>query len=401
MASKRTYEGNKKDFVAKRKVRLHNLQIHEACKDNDTNRFMELIQAEEFYLDEITKNKTFHIAARTGNVTIVKELLKLGIDVNTLDNNHQSPLHIASKNGHLGLVKELLKSGANVDEEQFEFRTPIILASMKGHAEIVTELLKNGADTYCYDSSGQVAIHLAAENGHLEVVKVLLWNNDLDVKCLDNENIEPLQLASKNGHIEIVQELLLKGADIHHKDVYKQSAVHYVCGKETPSDQLAQQKYTDTLRTLVEFGADINLKNENEATPLHKATEIENVALVTELLNLGADINVQNNENETPLHIAADQLSDEIVSILINNGADVNLQNDMGYTPLHLLLFSYPTEGQRFVLEIIKMLLNADFNHNLKCNENETILESALENGNRRVVKTIIYQQTNQRNGIL
>ena len=51
-------------------------------------------------------------------------------------------------------------------------------------------------------------------------------------------------------------------------------------------------------------------------------------------MDAGADVNAKDEDENTPLHRAAYYGHKEIVVLLIAKGADVNVKNDVGYTPL-------------------------------------------------------------------
>jgi ankyrin repeat protein len=53
------------------------------------------------------------------------------------------------------------------------------------------------------------------------------------------------------------------------------------------------------------------------------------------LLDRGADVNAKRNDDTTPLHLAASRGRTEIVKLLLDRGADVNAKDTQGSTPLH------------------------------------------------------------------
>lgn len=72
--------------------------------------------------------------------------------------------------------------------------------------------------------------------------------------------------------------------------------------------------------------------NINEALLL--ASKEGNLEGVIFLLAQGADVNVKDQENATPLMRSVSRNYIDIVKILLEKGADVNAENDWGYTPL-------------------------------------------------------------------
>ena len=139
-------------------------QIHQACFIGETEKVHNLlnqIPEKHTIKPEIDSNRTLHVVSKSGNVTIVKELLKrTDIEIDTLCchdeqemvedyyNNStisETALHIASEKGHLEVVKELLEKGAHpkaMNDSQAE-DTPLHYAAANGHVEIVQEILKS------------------------------------------------------------------------------------------------------------------------------------------------------------------------------------------------------------------------------------------------------------------
>ena len=64
----------------------------------------------------INQKKTILVAVRNQNVTTVRELLKMNIDVDVRDGDDDyTPMHMAANAGNLTIVEELLKHGAKVN----------------------------------------------------------------------------------------------------------------------------------------------------------------------------------------------------------------------------------------------------------------------------------------------
>ena len=70
----------------------------------------------------------------------------------------------------------------------------------------------------------------------------------------------------------------------------------------------------------------------NEALLL--ASKEGNLEAVQSLIEQGADVNVKDKEGATPLMRSVSRDYNAIVTLLIEKGADVNAKNDWDYTPL-------------------------------------------------------------------
>ncbi|RSL94434.1 hypothetical protein CEP52_012624, partial [Fusarium oligoseptatum] len=87
-----------------------------------------------------------HFATNNGNEAIVRLLLEVGADVNSVDNLRWSPLHFAANNSNENIVIMLLDMGADDQIKDFEGDTPLSLAAEGGH-EAVVQLLREYADS--------------------------------------------------------------------------------------------------------------------------------------------------------------------------------------------------------------------------------------------------------------
>eukprot|EP01059_Diplonema_ambulator_P011241 TRINITY_DN21204_c0_g1_i2.p1 TRINITY_DN21204_c0_g1~~TRINITY_DN21204_c0_g1_i2.p1 ORF type:complete len:875 (+),score=194.79 TRINITY_DN21204_c0_g1_i2:25-2625(+) len=92
-------------------------------------------------------------------------LIEAGADVNTLDDDSQTPLFNAAYSGSIDLVHLLLASGADISIPDSEGETPFAAASSQGHLAVVEILASAGADPLEQDTDGLTALHKARAKG--------------------------------------------------------------------------------------------------------------------------------------------------------------------------------------------------------------------------------------------
>jgi len=84
------------------------------------------------------------------------------------------PLILAARAGQVGLVKLLLERGADVNLRDKETEaTALIAAAHQGHVQVVEVLLQKGADISAKDKTGKTALSEATRYNHEDVVKLL------------------------------------------------------------------------------------------------------------------------------------------------------------------------------------------------------------------------------------
>lgn len=106
--------------------------------------------------------------------------------------------------------------------------------------------------------------------------------------------------------------------------------------KKSLWDLVLERKNLDLAIKLIDLGANVNLTNEEEETPLYFAVNKGSLELVKKLIEAGADVNVCNKKMESPLYIASDNGEFEIVKVLLSSGALVNQRcGEQNGVPLH------------------------------------------------------------------
>lgn len=89
---------------------------------------------------EYKDNFTLIGASYCGDIDIITDLLKKGIDINFADDYGRTALYFACYQGQTQVVKMLLESGADKDIKDCKKRTPLDIAQKYEYQEIVALL---------------------------------------------------------------------------------------------------------------------------------------------------------------------------------------------------------------------------------------------------------------------
>lgn len=260
-------------------------------------------------------------AAQRGNLQAVRQLINQGSDVNASQADGTTALLWAAEANNLELVRVLIEAGANVTAANVAGASPLLLASQNGNAELLKLLLDNGADANTsLTRSGDTALMMAARTGKVDAVGVLL-DAGADVNAQETwGGTSPLMWALQEGHTETVRLLLERGADIAQRSYYVPSASGRGFEGATPIAEKPEGEFQ-------EFSS-------GWMTPLMFAAREDRVESLRLLLDAGADINARAADGKDALSLALFDGSYAAAEFLIDNGADVNQQDAQRFTPL-------------------------------------------------------------------
>jgi ankyrin repeat protein len=301
---------------------------------------------EEENFDEGGEKTALIAAIASGHVEIVKTLLNAGAEVNPKTWYDDIPLVFAAQKGQAEIVRALIDAGANFNLG-FDF-TPLYEAATEGHSEVVKILIEAGADVNQTDEDGHTALMAAAYEGHLEVVKLLV-EAGADVNAW-GQGATPLLRAATGGQQEVYDYLYpLVSEDIRkygEKEIGKGVKRKERLQKKDVEDFIdaAMMGNIEAVKAAIEAGIDINAIGSNGETALMYAAHYVHIPVVQALIDAGAELDILSEEDglgegKTALmHVAESFFATgkraEVVKMLVEAGANINLKGKEGHTAL-------------------------------------------------------------------
>lgn len=117
----------------------------------------------------------------------------------------------------------------------------------------------------------------------------------------------PLMRAALDGDTESVKELINQGADINLKDDNGRTALMFA----------VVNRHYETMKLLLEHGADVNARSKQGGTALMGAAMDGELSMVQALLDNGADLDARlHDTNENAATLAASHGYDDIARLL-------------------------------------------------------------------------------------
>nr|CAB3262745.1 uncharacterized protein LOC100182602 [Phallusia mammillata] len=318
----------------------------------------------EFYLESMSRNKTlktnstflyqvfpgnttqwqrlFFKAVRDGDFDVVKKMVLFFSESHPNfiacreANSGNTILHVAARFGQFNICKFLLESGCNVNAKNVTGCTALFFAAEGLHRRVAQLLIEWGCNTKIQNFSCQTAFDLMRHEDMKTSLKEIaaLWQ--ATVPQVVRGRLDPLHRVVKDHMLGIrpmadISARCLKGSTLMH------TAVHF--------------EDITAIKNLLKVRVDINLRDYQGATPLHRARSIETLEL---LLDSNADVNAADNEGNVALHVRAYGENNKPsfldgIKILVDHDADITHRNKKQLMPVHCAAM----QGRKDIIELL------------------------------------------------
>lgn len=231
-----------------------------------------------------------------------------------------------------------------------------IVARKPKQEEVINYLLSSGADASRKDKNGNTAFMLVCGGKSLSIVKQLFpYCRDINAKNANGETA--LLNAVKTGSTEIVNFLLQKGASLRTTDAKGNSLAFVLVDsfRVPKKGRQADKDFLPKLLLLQEKGLNFAQPFRDGSTVYHIAAAKNNLDFIRSLSPIKADINAKNNDGLTALHKAAlVAKDDQILKYLISLGADKKIKTDLDETAYDIAKDNEALAHQNIDLSFLK-----------------------------------------------
>lgn len=266
-----------------------------------------------------------YIACVNKKIEATQALLKWGANANQYYRD-ETILHVARYERTGAIAKLLLSYGANCEKKDSFGRSALLCACYFNNIEMVRELIEKGANINTKNEHGHSPFYVACQYGYFKLAKFLLQKGSLVSKSKDSDNI--LFIVSMNPYpdIEIIRFLI------------EESKINV--NKFCPLHELCKRGNCEIVKYLLEHGANPNLRNKWNITPLEAAYYwgiSNNRKLVIDLLlDYGADIQMEFSNGFKLITMACKGGDHEIITSLLKRGIKISSTEINAYCLLNI-----------------------------------------------------------------
>ena len=322
-------------------------------------------------------------------------LLHAGANPKVRNREGATPLWLASINGDAAIILALLNAGADPNEHLPLGRTPLMAASRTGNVDAIKVLLDHGAAVNTKETlRGTTALMWAADEGHAAAIKLLIEHGaDIQARSDPAERGRGPALGKANDPRKQVAALgaaLAAGKALDLRDLSGLRGDNNGIGGNVTGDQAragaargrggaagGDQGFDvndDAAVAAFGFRGRPAPKDGGGLTALVYAARANDLDSVKALLDAGAEVDQVTTYGWSPLLVATQNRYYQLGAFLMERGADVNLANKGGWTPLYLATDNRNIESGDYPvrkpdmdhLDYIKLLLDKGANVNAR-----------------------------------
>jgi uncharacterized protein len=189
----------------------------------------------------------------------------------------------AAARGDVAQIRALTAQGQKPDVRDTHGRTPLHVATYGGRHAAMRALVAAGSNPNALENDRYDIVTIAAVANDLPTLKVALALGASAKNVTSRFDGTALIAAAHLGHVEVVRTLIRAGAPLDHVNNLGWTALieSIVLGDGGP-------RHTETLRALIEAGANVNLADRNGHTPFALARARGHGAMVMLLQQAGA-----------------------------------------------------------------------------------------------------------------
>ena len=320
-------------------------------------------------------NTAFNYAARSGNIELMKKLVQKGVKYNG------NAMIMASQPSRGGAANNLevfqyleslgLQPGAvNGNGENVLHN----VARRPNQAATIQYFLAKGVDVNQPDKEGNTPFMNAASANRDTATLALLLPHVKNINQSNKKGVSPLAMAVRGNSADVVRLLIQKGASLDEQDAEGNNLAYYLVqsyrpqpaggpagegqrGEGGPRGDAGQRgdDFGAKMTALQDNGYNLTAPQKDGSTLYHLAVAKNDLSLLKRFEKMNIDVNSKNKEGLTPLHKAAMIAKDDaILKYLLSLGAKKDATTEYKETAFDLARENESFSKQNISVDFLK-----------------------------------------------
>ncbi|MFL9830911.1 ankyrin repeat domain-containing protein [Flavobacterium sp. ST-87] len=310
-------------------------------------------------------NTAFNYVARTGNIELLKTLLQKGIK--PTDNAVILAAQGSRREANTIEVFKYLIEDLKLNPTVVSADGETVLHSLvrkPNQTEIINYFLNKGVDINKTDNDGNTALMNAASGRDTEALELVL-SKVKDVNAQNAKGESALAIAVQSGSPEAVTLLLNKKADVSVLDKDNNNLGYYLIQSYRPQmmggrgqesgNTPKEDPFAVKLKLLQDHGLNLTQAQKDGNTLYHFALLKNDLKLLQKIASLNIDINAKNKDGLTALHKAVMiAKNDTLIKYLLESGAKKDIRTDFDESAYDLAKENETLTQNNISVEILK-----------------------------------------------
>ena len=288
--------------------------------------------------------------SRIKHFDMIKELMRMGINVDSLDEKNENAFFLATRSEDKELINIFLQNcSVNLNHKNIKDETVLSILVLNGirNNELIKLYLEEGASPNVENSFGKTIIEI--------LIDIILHTENR--KALDFEY--EIQL-NKDAEYPTVLELILNNTGVSTNNLNSK-------GQPLFFDSILHFNFK-LFKILRRRNVNLNQKDKDGNNIIFKLMEYNNKNLIKDkklylntiksLINAGVDINAKNREGLTALHVAITEKCEYTIRLLLELRADCFITDNKGRTIMHNCILKNTTSYFNIIHQYNKEIID-------------------------------------------
>ena len=320
-----------------------------------------LMESISYFLNTSKENEQLRIS----HLSMSKELMRLGVNVDSVDNKNENAFFLATRSEDRELINIFLENcNVNLDHKNINDETVLSILVLNGirNNDLIKLFLEKGANPNIENKFGKTIIEILIDiilhtenrkeldfeyeiqlNKDAEyptVLENILANSNIDINKFNSKG-EPLFFESiLHFNFKLFKLLRTKNINLNQKDKDENNIIFKLMEYNYKNQIKDKKLYLNTIKSLVNSGVDINAKNKEGLTVLHIAVGEKCEYTLRLLLEMRADCLATDNKGRTIMHNCVWKNTSKYFNLIHHfNKEIINIPDNFGIRPINYAAF--------------------------------------------------------------